>query len=62
MYKKIAVKLNERVVVFRNGLPKRALAPSRKVLWGVRWGFECGVRKGGRFDAHLAEAGVQQSI
>ena len=37
MYKKIAVKLNERVVVFRNGLPKRALAPGRKILWGLRW-------------------------
>ena len=36
IYKKIRVKLNERVVAFRNGLPFRALAPGRHVLWDPR--------------------------
>jgi regulator of protease activity HflC (stomatin/prohibitin superfamily) len=30
------VKLNERVVLFKNGLPIRALGPGRHVLWGNR--------------------------
>jgi regulator of protease activity HflC (stomatin/prohibitin superfamily) len=36
MYKRIHVKLNERVVVFRDGLPLRALGPGRHFLWGTR--------------------------
>jgi regulator of protease activity HflC (stomatin/prohibitin superfamily) len=36
MFKKMRVKLNERVVVFRNGLPVRALGPGRHVEWGTR--------------------------
>ena len=36
LYKKIRVKLNERVVVFRNGLPLRALGPGRHLVWGSR--------------------------
>jgi regulator of protease activity HflC (stomatin/prohibitin superfamily) len=36
MYKKIRVKLNERVVAFRNGLPLRALGPGRHLVWGMR--------------------------
>lgn len=36
MFKRIAVKLNERVVVFRNGLPVRALGPGRHIVWGFR--------------------------
>jgi regulator of protease activity HflC (stomatin/prohibitin superfamily) len=35
-YKQIRVKLNERVVVFRNGLPVRALGPGRHLIWGWR--------------------------
>ena len=34
IYKHIRVKLNERVVVFRNGLPLRALGPGRHIVWG----------------------------
>lgn len=34
MFKSIRVKLNERVVIFRNGLPLRALGPGRHRLWG----------------------------
>ena len=33
MYTSIRVKLNERVVVFKNGLPIRALAPGKHLLW-----------------------------
>lgn len=36
IYKKTRVKLNERVVAFRNGLPVRALQPGRHTLWGTR--------------------------
>jgi regulator of protease activity HflC (stomatin/prohibitin superfamily) len=36
IYKKIRVKLNERVVAFRNGLPVRALGPGRHLVWGTR--------------------------
>ena len=36
MWKKIRVKLNERVVVFKNGLPLRALGPGRHLVWGLR--------------------------
>lgn len=36
LYKMIRVKLNERVVVFRNGLPIRALGPGRHFVWGMR--------------------------
>jgi regulator of protease activity HflC (stomatin/prohibitin superfamily) len=36
MYKKIHVKLNERVVVFRDSLPLRALGPGRHTVWGSR--------------------------
>ena len=32
----IRVKLNERVVVFKNGLPLRALGPGRHAVWGSR--------------------------
>lgn len=32
----IGVKLNERVVLFRNGLPFRALGPGRHMVWGTR--------------------------
>ena len=42
MMKSIDVKLNERVVVLRGGLPLRALSPGRHTVWGfslsdVRW-------------------------
>ena len=37
MWTKIRVKLNERAVVFKHGLPRRALAPGRYVLWGAGW-------------------------
>jgi regulator of protease activity HflC (stomatin/prohibitin superfamily) len=36
MYTSIRVKLNERVVVFRHGLPLRALGPGRHIVWSVR--------------------------
>lgn len=36
MYKRIRVKLNERVVLFRNGLPVRTLDPGRHLVWGFR--------------------------
>ncbi|MDD9938776.1 MAG: slipin family protein [Myxococcales bacterium] len=36
LYKNIRVKLNERVVIFRHGLPLRALAPGRHRIWGTR--------------------------
>lgn len=36
MFQKIRVKLDERVVVFRNGLPIRALGPGRHIVWGTR--------------------------
>ncbi len=36
MYKTIRVKLNERAVIFKNGLPIRACGPGRHVLWGLR--------------------------
>ena len=36
MYKRIRVKLNERAVVFKNGLPLRALAPGRHLVWGFK--------------------------
>ncbi len=34
MFQKVKVKLNERVVIFRDGLPLRALAPGVYRLWG----------------------------
>lgn len=34
MFRVIRVRLNERVVLFKNGLPWRALAPGRHVVWG----------------------------
>lgn len=34
MFQKIKVKLNERVVIFRDGLPVRALEPGSHLLWG----------------------------
>src|SRR6187399_2432462 len=36
MFKSIRVKLNERVVTFKDGLPIRALGPGRHFLWGRR--------------------------
>ena len=36
MFNKIHVKLNERAVVFRDGLPIRALGPGRHLVWGAR--------------------------
>lgn len=36
MYKKIRVKLNERVVAFRNSLPVRALGPGTHIVWGTK--------------------------
>jgi regulator of protease activity HflC (stomatin/prohibitin superfamily) len=36
LFQVIRVKLNERVVVFKNGLPLRALAPGRHVVWGAK--------------------------
>jgi regulator of protease activity HflC (stomatin/prohibitin superfamily) len=36
LYKKISVKLNERAVLFRDGLPIRALGPGRYTLWRTR--------------------------
>ena len=36
LLKFIRVKLNERVVVFKDGLPLRALGPGRHALWGSR--------------------------
>lgn len=37
MYQKVEVKLNERVVMFRDGLPVTALGPGRHLLWGRRY-------------------------
>ncbi len=37
MFKTIRVRLNERVVVFRNAMPRRAYGPGRHRLWG--WGY-----------------------
>ena len=37
MYQKVEVKLNERVVMFRDGLPVTALGPGRHILWGRRY-------------------------
>ena len=34
MIKRIRVALNERVVVFRNGLPVRVLGPGKHTIWG----------------------------
>jgi regulator of protease activity HflC (stomatin/prohibitin superfamily) len=34
MFKSIRVKLNERVVIFKHGLPRRAYGPGRHWLWG----------------------------
>jgi len=36
MFKALIVKLNERVVIFKNGLPLRAYGPGRHVVWGRR--------------------------
>ena len=36
LFRIIAVKLNERVVVFRNGVPRRVLGPGRHLVWGTR--------------------------
>lgn len=36
LYKTLRVKLHERVVVFDNGLPLRALAPGKHRVWGSR--------------------------
>ena len=36
MFNFIKVKLNERVVVFKDGLPKVAYGPGRHFLWGLR--------------------------
>lgn len=36
LYKTIGVKLNERVVLFRNGIPARALGPGRHFAFGTR--------------------------
>jgi regulator of protease activity HflC (stomatin/prohibitin superfamily) len=36
MFKVLIVKLNERVVIFKNGLPLRAYGPGRHVVWGRR--------------------------
>jgi regulator of protease activity HflC (stomatin/prohibitin superfamily) len=36
MYTSIRVKLNERAVVLKNGLPARALGPGRHGIWGFR--------------------------
>jgi len=36
MMKKIRVRLDERAVVFKNGLPLKALAAGRYTLWGLR--------------------------
>jgi hypothetical protein len=36
MYTVIRIKLNERAVVFKHGLPSRAFGPGRHVLWGTR--------------------------
>jgi regulator of protease activity HflC (stomatin/prohibitin superfamily) len=36
LFKIIRVKLNERVVVFRNGIPVRALGPGRHLVFGMR--------------------------
>ena len=36
MFTSIRVKLNERAVVFKDGLPLRALGPGRHVVWGTR--------------------------
>lgn len=36
MFKTIKVKLNERVVIFKNGLPLRAYGPGRHRIWGRR--------------------------
>lgn len=36
MYKTIRVPLNERVVIFRNGLPREALGPGQHTVWGLR--------------------------
>jgi hypothetical protein len=37
MWTKIKVKLNERVVLFKDGLPVRALGPGRHLIWGTRY-------------------------
>jgi regulator of protease activity HflC (stomatin/prohibitin superfamily) len=34
MFKVVHVELNERVVLFKNGLPERALGPGRHLVWG----------------------------
>ncbi|HET8937373.1 MAG TPA: SPFH domain-containing protein, partial [Polyangiales bacterium] len=36
LFQVMRVKLNERAVVFKNGLPVRALAPGRHALWGTK--------------------------
>lgn len=38
MFKVVHVKLNERAVLFKNGLPERALGPGRHLLWGRNLG------------------------
>lgn len=40
MFKTITVKLNERVVVFRNSIPIRALGPGRHLMFGFRLSVE----------------------
>ncbi len=37
MIKTLSVKFNERVVLFKNGVPQRALGPGRYWLWGKRF-------------------------
>ena len=37
MLTKIRAKLNERVIAYKNGVPKRALGPGSHTLWGSRW-------------------------
>jgi hypothetical protein len=34
MFKTIKVKLNERVIIFKDGLPQRGYGPGRHRLWG----------------------------
>ena len=58
MMKSIDVKLNERVVVLRGGLPLRALGPGRHTVWGfsitdLRWTTDSLV-----FQAHPAVRAV----
>jgi len=61
MFRFIRIKLNERAVVFQNGLPKKALAPGRHVLIGFNYTEQCWCTEELVFGAPLAVRAILPS-